>query len=546
MSTRRWARTVAALAGLAVTASCAGIPIDGRVQTGRVVEAGGVGEGPPVVTIFGAAPTPGMTPRELVRGFLRAEVGSLSGTSVVASYLASSAAAHWHPTAAPVLTVYDDNRSRLMRTHDGVDLVARVVGTLQTDGQWRSSAKTLRVPFHLVRESGQWRIAQPPSPFLVDQTDVSTAYREVQLTYLDPRDGTAVPLPAVEPRFGSGLGTTLVKSLLAGPPQQLAGAVVSAIPKGTDLPSNVVITNDRAEVNLSEPIRGLPPARLRQATQQLRLTLDQLPGVGDVRLLADGAPIALPTTPSKRAALPARPAVPLTLVSRAGTVQRYAAPLRVARAWRGVSAAALDNTGDLLAARGRPGHESLLVGEVRSRPRRVLHGDSIDPVGWSHGRGLAVVDGSRLVAVAPGGRHVAVRLPAPLPARGIRALSIAPDGVSVALLVGAPGRARLQTAALTPDDRLVGLTPIALPQRQLSAVSWQSDNAIVVLAEDGRSLVTTDPAGFAQHRLSLPAGPPATVLCAAPDGAIATLAGGRLQVRSRGGWVAAGPAANCA
>jgi hypothetical protein len=560
---------VLAVVVVAALGGCAQIPSSSPVTTGRIVNLGGAAGQPPI-GLIAALPTPGMSRRQIVSGFLRAQAVNTGGGSVARAYLTPATATRWHPRQTVV--VYDDHRDRTAVAGGTVTVKSRRLARIAADGSWTTAPAPLILRFRLQRVAGDWRIQRPPTRDLLGSTDLPAIYGELDLEFLAPDATTGVPVPVVEPRAEPGLASLLVRALLAGPSQRYAGAVVSAFPSGTQLIGNVTVDgNGTADVNLSGDVRRLSPGRVQVAVAQLLATLGQVPEVAAVRLLVEGTPMTAPGLPAavpvtaERGLLVAHPATHLTEVRPDGRAVRQAVgtqrasaapggrgsrvgrPTPLGRRWRGLRSAVVSSQGQVLAATSSGRGVALLDGRLDSKPSLVSRAHSIGSLQWSGRRGLAVIDHSRVVSV---NRHRlrTLRLPARVTRAGIDAMAVAPDGVQVALLVGPRGHPVLEVGALSVENRLRGLAQVSIPQRP-TGLAWASSSAIVTLvpaANHQWHLVTTDAAGFAVHRQRLPRalGTP-TAVCATPGQPVTVVADGRLWMNRFGRWVRAGRAIAC-
>jgi hypothetical protein len=557
------AAAVGALA--AVTAGCAGIPTSGAAHAGRVVSVTGTSDEPPV-GLIGALPTPGMSATQTVRGFLRAQAVGAGEADVARAYLGGPLAGRWQPGST--ITVYDDTASRLhSEPHDRVRLVAPSVGTIGADGQWSAGGRRLSVTFSLTRAGGRWRIVGVPDRDLLGRTDLDGLYQEYELSYLDPTGTRQVTLPSVQSRAEPGLATALVRALLSGPPGLLAGAVTTAIPPGTQLFGNVAVDpHGTADVDLTGQLRQAPASRLRLILDQLLLTLGQVPGVTGVQLSVDGVRLAVPGVTSRQPLSAARvfassvtagdlavaaPDGRARTVAGVSTAVHPGPPQRaftvLGRSWPDVSSLAWTRQGTAVAVAGRSGHQRLLSGGVAGTPRRVWRASTLGSLQAVGDDAIAVADGSRLLRVHDG-RARPVTLPPRIAAAGVRAVALAPDGVKVAALIGSPGRERLYTAALRPDGRLVGLSPLALRLHSGRGLSWAASDLIATTALTGgrRAVLEVDPAGFSPRQLALPRRVAAVAdLCGAPGSDLAVVSNGRLWLQRSAGWSPVARATGC-
>jgi len=553
---RRIVPGFAAVAVVAVAlagAGCASIPASGAVHSGRVLRQT---SGPPQTASLANRPTPGEGPGAIVGGFLNA-LASPGDIGVARAYLTPTAQNHWHPSAGR--TVYDDRSERWENQgHGRWVLQTRQLAVISPSGRWTVARHRLSVPFRLVRSGGQWRISVPPDRVVLADVYLGLSYDEYQLAFVGVATGRQVDVPVVLPDEQPGLANALVNSLLAGPPRPLTGAVTTAAPPGTATIGNVTVAMGVADVNLTSPARGLTGARLRTLGEQLLLTLQQVPGVRQVRLLVERAPLITvgSADPLHIAIAPqgglvlTRPGGTVDQLSLAGTTTQQP-PAASARAflaprWPRVAAALLRGDGEVVAATRGGGRQRLLIGLPGARPVAVTHARAIHLLQSSGRSALITVDG-KLMAVT-GHRVQRIRLPRGIARSGIQAAALAPDGVRIAIVAGPPGSGRLLLGALAPDRRAVGLQPV-VPLEDPVGVDWSAADELVTTAAHGRTrvLVGVDSAGYAEHRSALPVGLRSVDgLCAAPLAATVVVGGGQAWSREDGQWTRLGPATSCA
>lgn len=215
-------RLVALLAAGMVLAGCATIPTSGPVLEGPRLEGESSDQ---IIRVIARPPQPGMTPAQVVTGFVQASASFDDDHAVARLYLTPEAAAAWRPEAGT--TVYDgtptisvegpvDAESGASTT---VELSAAEAGRISDDGRYQVSAPSRRITpsFLLTSINGQWRIASPPSGLLLSRADVDRAFRSYSVYFFDPSFTTVVPDPRLFPVSGQGAATTLTRALINGP-----------------------------------------------------------------------------------------------------------------------------------------------------------------------------------------------------------------------------------------------------------------------------------------------------------------------------------------
>jgi hypothetical protein len=441
-------------------------------------------------------------PFRLVREFIEATGSPADGHAAARAFLSRNAAANWNDRAG--LTVIDDAPGAAPQAGppDGIRRI-RVggsrLGMLTTDGSFLPAAGPVAIPLDVVSEHGEWRISNPPPGVLVEATALQRNYRQVRVNFVDPNRGTLVPdLRWVPTQPASMLPGRVLDMLLAGPSQPLAGAVRSAIPEGTRLRSNVLVSRSgRTVINLTG-VDALTVAQRRLVAAQIVGSLDGLVPA-PLRLLADGEPLvpgqaewssadigsyAGPTGP--------RPDVPAQVVV-GGRLRRLDGTPVPGAAGAGpftvLSAARSNPGGELLAAvvAGPDGHPQLRVGpSVGDLAAVALDAGTMTRPTWrpSGTEVWTVINGRTVTGVALSGAGPPLTYQvnaAELTRLGpISQLRSSRDGVRVAAVIGG----RLVVAAVVTESGVVSLRhPQVLRDGSLpptASVDWARPELLVV------------------------------------------------------------------
>lgn len=285
---------VAVLVGVLALGGCVTLPDGGGVrdEPGDVITSGaGIRYTPP-------GPFPGATRQAIVTGFLDAMGASPVQTSTAREFLTRAAADRWLPQLGTV--VYDGVAAR--STGSPGDLVLTGANWLDVRGRWRGPMPSGRehVRLRLEREDGEWRIAELPDALLARRSWFGGEYGQYQVHFLDPTYRVLVPEPVFAPQ-GEQLATSLVRSLLAGPPDPDAPWLANRL-QGLRLTDGAVTVKDgTARVDLSGTARLPTPASRTELAAQLAWTLRQVPGVqtfqvrlGETPLTLEGGLTAIP------------------------------------------------------------------------------------------------------------------------------------------------------------------------------------------------------------------------------------------------------------
>jgi hypothetical protein len=285
-------RALAALVSLmALLAGCVSLPETGSVRSDPDQEPGAQGAGWFDYTPLG--PRPGAPPQKIVEDFLLSMQASPQTTAVARKFLTDEARAGWFPEKATL--VYG---SKLV-TGDRGTIEVSLEETVQLDdrGSWLGSVgegRGVRYQLQLLRERGEWRIANPPDALVIPRSYFDTRYQQYFVYFFDPTGRVLVPEPTYLPR-GDQSATLLVRRLLRGPHPALRGVLRSYIPGGTEYVLSVPVSEGGvAEVALNAQLLQLDPDDRQMALAQLAWTLRQVSGLESMRVTVDGSPIDIP------------------------------------------------------------------------------------------------------------------------------------------------------------------------------------------------------------------------------------------------------------
>ncbi|WP_432514820.1 LpqB family beta-propeller domain-containing protein [Kineococcus sp. SYSU DK001] len=311
MRTGRAAVPVLALA-LAV-AGCGGIPRSGDVVAGSRVEADPrVG----LLQVIADGPVRGAGPVDVVRGFLLAAASSDDDHGVAREFLTAAAAQTWRADASTTIVTGAPDLALVSLDGSGddaqavVSLTSTTTAVIDAAGHYveRAPGPPTTRQVRLVREDGQWRLADPGDGIVLTSLDASRTVRSFPVYFVTA--GPSPQLVADVRWFGydSSTATRIVRALLEGPSPWLAPGVVSGAPRGTSLRVGTVpVAAGTATVDLSDTALEADPAQRSTLLAQLRASLTGLPGLSDVTVSVDGA--ELTRDGSRGADLP-RSAVP--------------------------------------------------------------------------------------------------------------------------------------------------------------------------------------------------------------------------------------------
>lgn len=546
---RRW---ITAAIAVLMLSGCVGIPSSGPVEPGL--------QGPvpdaadPLVRPIANPPQPGMTPLEVVEGFLNAAAAIGDDYRVAREYLTPESARQWDPGAG--VSVADDEGPQLSLAGGVVTARFRQVATVSSSGVLvpREPASAT-APFAMASIEGEWRIGQAPAGLLLSQRQLDRSFAVRQVYFLDPSATIAVPDVRLLPLTDTeALATALVSALLAGPSDWLAAGVISAIPEGMQLALGAVpVADGVARVDLQGPVVTSDPGALERVGAQLAWTLGQVPEVVSMEVTLDGRPLPIqdargpvPLAAFGRFTPDVFPGVPqlygLTPAGRIAVVDGEevrelgpaavaASSVAVAPGTAALAAAAADGSGLQIAASPQ-GEAVRIAGEVASGPRI----DGRGRVWWTDERArvlLAPVPAADAAAPSavvvlvesPGGRVLAVR-----PSRdGTRAALLVDDGADRIVRVG---------VVRTDGGRLsIGnLRTLQVPGDAGDA-AWRTADALTVLVAEKGLVQRLDLLGSVVASFTVPESartvsdaPQADVVLGLADGTAGRLTGNGVRV----------------
>lgn len=259
---------------------CVNLPTSGPVETAE-------GSGDQVLEraadIDARPPQKGASPAQVAVGFLDAMTAWPIQTSIAKEFLTSDAADRWDPDAGTI--VYSDY-SPPTESDGGVRISLTSADRLDGSGGWRGplTAAELSLDLQVVREDGEFRIANPPNALVVPTAWFQQRFRQVSLYFLDPVAETLVPEPVFVP-IGAQLATSLVSALLAGPPEGLDRVVRSVVPPELSVELSVPVSEAGvARVDLVGDAPPLAPEAVELLYAQFAWTLRQDPSISAFRV----------------------------------------------------------------------------------------------------------------------------------------------------------------------------------------------------------------------------------------------------------------------
>jgi len=278
--------------------ACGNIPKNSSIQEGSIL--GSVPEGS-IVRVIASAPQEGMTPEEIVSGFLNASASSENDFKIAREYLIPELRSSWQPTQQ--IQVYE-GQGRLNLTQSNTVVFTAPLNSVIDD----RSRITLSEPdsqlvqeFKLKKVDNEWRINLDIKGLLISRADLNRSFTTFPLWFPDSSLKTLTPDVVVLPRSTTGNATRLMQLLLAGPGENLTGAVRSAFPVGTTLAINSVpVSNGLATVSLNETVLSAEPYLREVLSAQIVKTLSKIPEIRTVRINVGSSSLVVPNTPIRQ------------------------------------------------------------------------------------------------------------------------------------------------------------------------------------------------------------------------------------------------------
>ena len=274
---------------------CAGIPKSSEVYFGEEISEDSSAQ---FVRVIARPPSTGMSPEEIVRGFLDACADPSENYGIARQYLEVESADNWNPITG--IQIYESSTIEVSGDAPELTVSAGKLGTISDLGRFLSGDPGAKISssFELTQDAGgQWRIADLSDGILLSSGDVDRSFRSFPIYFFNTELTSLVTDNVLVPVSNSGAATSLVRSLLDGPSPYLSPVATSAFPVGTTLTyGSVPITNGIAQVDLSNEILGADEVTRRALSAQLVWTLSVLPNVSAVQISVSGQPLALSNT----------------------------------------------------------------------------------------------------------------------------------------------------------------------------------------------------------------------------------------------------------
>lgn len=494
---RRWIAVLGALTLSAgtLTAGCAGVPSSSEPVAVRHVNPSDVGgDIPPDVQFVPPPPSPHMSTRDIVDGFLRASSSEVdAGHQVARRYLTPDAAADWQDTAQAVIY----NQPLVDDIGNGqVTVTAQHIATIAQDGSYHPPTDPRAiVSFQLVKVKGEWRISNPPPGIYVKKSDFAQNFHSVDVYFLNPSRTALVPDPRYFEAPNSSMANRLMQALLAGPSQWLQPAVVTDVPIKAQLRNPVVDDSPTLTVDLDH-LGSLSKSQLKGMSAQIVYTLTKYSG-SQVRILSDGQPLAVPGEQEDQQqadwqsydaqVLPASAQLYVIRDGAVWTGDGKRAPGPAGQAYYELNSVAVSLDGKKMAGVShRQHHDELFIGPTGKTMVGRFGAASLTPPTWGgqSGEVWTVRDGTDVIAVPADGSAKGVKIPALGLARiaPITELRLSRDGTKVAL-IGHEGRLYVARVSHNSGGSTIdGLQQLAKGRSGFKTLSWANGDEVVALA----------------------------------------------------------------
>ncbi len=447
----RTLRAVLVTATAALLAGCVSIPNAGPVQVGLT----DLKQADQVYQYKPPGPIAGASQEDLVRGFVLAATSSADEYATAREFLTTGYANQWDPNSGVLI----DEGSRPYRADGDTTGVLSLAVSAKVDAAGEmlpvAPGPSMEMRFEFERVGAEWRISSAPNGIILDATMFSTIWSPHQLYFIG-----AGNLLVPETRWfltRSSLATEIVGALLEGPSEGMREVVRSGFPSGTALAkSSVPVVEGSARIDLTSHLLEAQPVALAELRQQLKSSLQSVPGVTGFELLVDGTPLRANVGDEANAprmvSVPSTPAVmiddefgslvagELRAVPPFGSLIHELDPDAVSLA--------LD---ERAAAVRHPGGVSRVDenGSVLIDARPKLLEPSFDPLGyiWT----ASAEHPEQLIATGPAGESIAVAAPW-LAGRTPTAVRVSPDGSRVAALVSDGDESAVLMSGIVRDE----------------------------------------------------------------------------------------------
>ena len=486
------------LLGVLALSGCAGIPQSSQVYFGEQIAED---ESTQFIRVIARPPNVGMTPEEIVRGFLEACADPSENYGIARQYLSVESAIDWNPSTG--IEVYEASTVEVLNNSEDLTVGARKLGTISDLGRYQTGDPSAQISksFEVQKDlSGEWRIANLSDGILLSSGDVDRSFRSFPIYFFNTELTSLITDNVMIPVSNSGAATSLVRSLLDGPSPYLSPVATSAFPVGTSLTyGSVPVTNGVAQVDLSNEVLGTDEATRRALTAQLVWTLSTLANVSGVQISVSGQPLTLNDSVSLQTIqdwqeLSTSPNPDLTILNVIRSekiysvqgdteVQEFVSPSPLVFA--------TPNLSGLQIAAVTTDRKSLLVSNAsNSTLELIAKGDQISKPTWDLAGHIYFSNfGEGVQEILPDGssRKVIVDVSNLGTDDQVKHIAVANDGARVAVVLSNGIQDVVAVGAIFKTDtetRIIGLHRIERSVTYVRDITWSSSTSIAVLGSD--------------------------------------------------------------
>ena len=505
---------ILAVVAAVVLTGCTGIPSESQPQVVATLPAV---EQPLNEQI--APPTPGESPRAIVKGFLDANLSTDAEHTIAKAYLTPDARSTWSTSTSNV-SVVDGIRVGTLAGDQINVTVDEVVGSVDSVGEYTpnldatQSAATKVFGFRLRQVNSQWRISELPAGLIIDYNQFIPNYRRT-LYFFDSTNSYLVPDVRYTALAAQSLSTWLLDQLIAGPRPELSDIARNAMPQVDARNVRATLSASR-ELSINLPGSShLDPDVLRHLAAQIAFTYDSAEQASAIRITDGSTVVTLPDglttfTTEDFQSFSSTPLVsPAPYYLRGGLVFTGQAARPVSGAFgdgryplESVAVRQASET-DIAIAGVRSDTGYLAIGGQRGRPTQIgLPSAAASRPDWnrvSHhlwigvGRRLYTVDGRRLSLVP----FVEPTVAFPQGRLQIRSVRVSPDGSRIALVIAQGGNtSALWVGGINPTSsgpQITGLRPVTGTDMTVRDAGWSDGSTLVYVgtSSNGRLGVWT-------------------------------------------------------
>jgi hypothetical protein len=492
-------RVTSSLLALAlVLSACSGIPSSSEVYYGEEISEDTSTQ---FVRVIARPPSIGMSPEEIVRGFLDASADPSENYGIARQYLDVETGSNWNPLTG--VEIYEPSTIEVAESTASLTVIAGKLGTISDLGRYQSSDPGAQISktFELTQDAGgQWRISNLSDGILLSSGDVDRSFRSFPIYFFNSEFDSLIVDNVLVPVSNSGAATSLVRSLLDGPSSYLSPVAASAFPVGTALTyGSVPVTNGIAEVDLSNEILGADEASRQALSAQLVWTLSVLPNVSAVQISVSGQPLALSNVSAIQTIqdwqnLSTSPNPELTTLNVIRNEKIFSVSDR-SENLRLIAPAPLvyasPNSADTQIATVTADRKSLQVASSSdSKFQIVAQGDQISKPSWDRDGNIYFSDagqGVREVLSDGSLRPVLVDVSTLGTNDQVKQVAVASDGVRIAVVLSNGIQDVIAVGAIFKTDsetRVIGLHRIERSITSVRDIVWSSPTSVAVIGSD--------------------------------------------------------------